>query len=123
MIKVLIADDSVIVRERLVDMLSELEGIQLVGQAEDALEARSLAQKHRPDVAILDVRMPGGSGVDVLHEIKKRTPDTTVIMLTAYPHMDIRSKCVEGGADFFLEKSTEFGRVLAILSDRLSGLA
>lgn len=119
MIRVLIADDSLVIRERLTDMLSELDGVELVGQAEDAIEARSLAERLKPDVAILDVRMPGGSGVDVLHDIKRRNPDTKVIMLTAYPHPEVRSRCVQGGADYFLEKSTEFTRVAPIL-DRLS---
>jgi DNA-binding NarL/FixJ family response regulator len=120
MIRVLIADDSVVVRERLAEMVSELKGVELVGKAEDAIEARSLAEKLRPDVAILDVRMPGGSGVDVLHDIKRQNPRTKVIMLTAYPHPEVRNKCVQGGADYFLETSTEFARVLAILDDCLS---
>lgn len=101
-------------------MISELSGIELVGQAEDAIEARSLAERLRPDVAILDVRMPGGSGVDVLQDIKRRNPETMVIMLTAYPHPEVRSRCVQGGADHFLEKATEFVRLAPILSDRLS---
>ena len=120
MIRVLIADDSLVIRERLTDMLSELRGVELVGQAEDALEARSLAEKLKPDVAILDVRMPGGSGVDVLHDIKRRNPEIKVIMLTAYPHPEVRNRCVQEGADYFLEKSTEFTRVAPILSDWLS---
>lgn len=123
MIKVLIADDSVVVRDRLRDLLSELQGIEVVGQATDAVEARSLAKALKPDVAILDVRMPGGSGVDVLHDIKKTNPGTKVIMLTAYPHTEVRNRCIAGGADFFLEKSTEFMRVLVILRNYLSGSA
>lgn len=123
MIKVLIADDSVVVRDRLRDLLSELQGIELVGQATDAIEARSLARTLKPDVAILDVRMPGGSGVEVLHDIKKTNPGTKVIMLTAYPHAEVRNRCIAGGADFFLEKSTEFMRVLVILRNYLAGSA
>jgi DNA-binding NarL/FixJ family response regulator len=122
MMRVLIADDSLIVRERLRDMLSELQDIEVVGQAEDALEARALAEKLKPDVAILDLRMPGGSGVDVLHDIKKRTPRAKVIMLTAYPHPDSRKRCLEGGADYFLDKSTEFSKVEAVLSECRSAL-
>jgi DNA-binding NarL/FixJ family response regulator len=120
MIRVFIADDSAVVRERLRSLLAELRGIELVGQAKDVIEARDLAGKLKPDVAILDVRMPGGSGVDVLHDIKKLNPDTRVIMLTAYPHPENRKRCIEAGADYFFDKATEFSRVLTLLSEWLS---
>ena len=68
-IQVFIADDSLIVRERLVMMLDELAGIEIVGQAENVAEAISAIRKLQPDVVILDIRMPGGSGIDVLQNI------------------------------------------------------
>jgi len=117
--RVLIADDSLVVRERLRSLLSGLQGIQVIGQAEDAVEARSLAEKLRPDVAILDLRMPNGSGADVLYELKKLDPAPTVIMLTNYPHPDNRKKCVDWGADYFFDKSTEFQKVVSVLTDML----
>lgn len=117
--RILIADDSAVIRDRLIALLNELEGIQIVGQAEDAMEARSLAEKLRPDVAILDLRMPKGSGAEVLHDIKKLNPSPKVIMLTNYPHSENRKKCIDEGADYFLDKSTEFLKVLAVLSTLL----
>jgi len=62
--------------------VGEVHGIEVVGQAKDAMEARSLAAELRPDVAILDVRMPKGSGADVVRDIKKLDPTPKVIVLT-----------------------------------------
>ena len=121
--RILIADDSAIVRARLISLLTDLRGIEVVGQAEDAMEARILAEKLRPDVAILDLRMPLGSGADVLIDIKKLNPTPKVIMLTNYSHPENRKKCVNGGADYFFDKSTEFQRVVTVLSDMLRDLA
>ena len=117
--RILIADDSVIVRERLINLLTELQGVEIIGQAEDAMEARGLAEKLKPDLAILDLRMPKGSGADVLFDLKRLVPSPKVIMLTNYPHAENRKKCMEGGADFFLDKSTEFQKVVAVVKEML----
>jgi len=117
--RILIADDSVIVRERLINLLIELQGVEIIGQAEDAMEARGLAEKLKPDLAILDLRMPKGSGADVLFDLKRLVPSPKVIMLTNYPHAENRKKCMEGGADFFLDKSTEFQKVVAVVKEML----
>jgi len=110
-IKAFIADDSLIVRERLVTMLDELAGIEIVGQAESVAEAISAIQRLRPDVVILDIRMPGGSGVDVLERVKQDKGAPIVIILTNYPYPGYRQKCLQAGADFFLDKSTEFDQI------------
>jgi DNA-binding NarL/FixJ family response regulator len=117
--RILIADDSVVVRERLINLLTELQGVEIIGQAEDAMEARGLAEKLKPDLAILDLRMPKGSGADVLFDLKRLVPTPTVIMLTNYPHAENRKKCMEGGADFFLDKSTEFQKVVSVVKEML----
>ncbi|HKB42044.1 MAG TPA: response regulator transcription factor [Gemmataceae bacterium] len=123
MMRILIADDSVIVRDRLIALLNELQGIEVIAQAEDAMEARSLARKLKPDVAILDLRMPKGSGADVLFDLKKLHPAPKVIMLTNYPHAENRKKCIDGGADYFFDKSTEFQRVVSVLREMFPGPA
>jgi len=122
--KILIADDSLVVRDRLVTLLTEaLQGIEVVGQAKDATEARSLAEELRPDVAILDIRMPKGSGADVLLDIKKLNPVPKVIILTNYPHPENKKKCIDRGADYFFDKSTEFKKVVSVLRGMLRGPA
>ncbi len=110
-IKVFIADDSLIVREHLVTMLDELAGIEIVGQAENVAEAISGIQILQPDVLILDIRMPGGTGIDVLQTIKQGEVAPMVIILTNYPYPGYRQKCLQAGADFFLDKSTEFDQI------------
>jgi YesN/AraC family two-component response regulator len=110
-IKVLIADDSLIVREHLVTMLDELAGIKVVGQAENVAEAISGIRILQPDVVILDIQMPGGNGIDVLQTIKQDEVAPMVIILTNYPYLAYRQKCLQAGADFFLDKSTEFDQI------------
>jgi DNA-binding NarL/FixJ family response regulator len=110
-IKVFIADDSLIVREHLVAMLDELTGVEIVGQAENGAEAISAIGKLQPDVVILDIRMPGGSGIDVLRHVKQDKAAPVVIILTNYPYPGYRQKCLQAGADFFLDKSTEFDQI------------
>ena len=115
--KVFIADDSAVVRERLIDMLSELPDVEIVGQAEDGLQATNLIEKLTPDVAILDIRMPRGNGIEALQNIKKNNPALIVIMLTNYPYPQYRKKCMKAGADYFFDKSTEFEKVTEVLKE------
>ena len=114
-IRVFIADDSLVVREHLVTMLDELPSIAIVGQAENVAEAINGILELQPDVVILDIRMPGGSGIDVLQQIKLDELKPIVIILTNYPHPAYRQKCLQAGADFFLDKSTEFDQIPELL--------
>jgi DNA-binding NarL/FixJ family response regulator len=116
-VRVLIADDSAIVRERLVSMLSEFAGIEIVGQARDSIEAIDEIRRLKPDVVVLDIRMPGGSGIDVLRAIKKdQKAVPKVIILTNFPYSQYRKKCMDAGADFFFDKSSEFENVAQVLN-------
>lgn len=113
--KVFIVDDSAIVRERLVNMLSELRNIEVIGHAEDAGEATDSIRKLKPDTVLLDIHLHQGNGIDVLEDIKKDVPAPVVIMLTNYPYPQYRKRCVKAKADFFLDKSTEFEKVIEIV--------
>ena len=113
--KVFIADDSKIFRERLKEMLTELTEVEIIGEAEGALETTKRIRKLNPDVVILDIRMPDGSGIDVLKHIKKNNPAPPVIILTNYPYPQYRKKCMELGADYFFKKSDEIEGVLEAL--------
>lgn len=110
-VTVFIADDSLVVRERLVTMLNELAGTEVVGQAGNVATAISAIRKLKPDVVILDLLMPGGSGIDVLQNIKRASAAPVVIILTNYPFPGYRQKCLQAGADFFLDKTTEFDQI------------
>ncbi len=107
----MIVDDSRIVRERLIAMLNELPGVEIVGQAASVPEAIETIRRLMPDTVILDIRMPGGTGLDVLRDIKQLDPAPLVIVLTNYAAPAYREKCRQAGADFFFDKSTEFDRI------------
>jgi DNA-binding NarL/FixJ family response regulator len=110
-LKVFISDDSATIRERLVTMTLDLPEIAVVGQAQDAPGSLDAIRQTRPDVVILDIRMPGGNGLKVLRRLKKMTPAPKVIMLTNFAYVQYREKCEEAGADLFLDKSTEFDKL------------
>lgn len=114
--KVFIADDSREIRNRIVTMLSDLETIDVIGQAENVEDAINSIREINPDVVILDIRMPGGSGIDVLENIEKKNRLPVIIMLTNYPYPQYRKKCMDAGADFFFDKSGEFEKVIEVVS-------
>ena len=114
--KIFIADDSALVRERLAALVSEVEDIELIGQTGDAHGAIEAIQRLRPDVVILDIRMPGGTGLQVLEAVKRREVAPVVIVLTAFPYPQYRKKCLEAGAEFFFDKATEFDHIAQVLA-------
>ena len=115
--KVFIVDDSKVVVERLVDLLEDVPGAELVGQAADVPQAVEGIQKMKPDALILDLQMPGGSGLDVLRAIRMDYPDLQVLVCTNYAHPQYREECMIAGANFFLDKSVEFGKIPSILRE------
>ena len=115
MVKVLIVDDSILVQQRLVDMLAEIDGIEVVGKAKGESEALSKALELVPDVVILDIRLHEGNGINVLQKIKNDSANTVVIIITSYPYPQYRERCVAAGADFFFSKSTEFDKIPEVL--------
>ena len=113
--KVLIVDDSAVVRVRLADLLLEVEGVESVTQAENGQQALELVKSLKPDVAIVDVRMPRRSGIDLLEDVRKSKQTLKVIMLTNYPTPENREKCLSLGADYFFDKSSEIEEVVNAL--------
>ena len=115
-LKVMIVDDSLIVRSRLLMMLAGLDGVEITGQMGDAKLANKAITVSKPDVVILDFQLLAGTGLDVLHHIKKSGVKPKVIMLTNYATEQLRTKCVSSGADYFFDKSTEFEEVLDVIT-------
>ena len=115
--KIFIADDSQLLRDRIKDALAEVEGVEIIGETENALETRHLIKKIEPDMVILDIRMPGGSGIDVIHSIKKLHPNTIVVMFTGYPYPQYRKRCLELGADYFFDKASDLDRLISIVNE------
>jgi DNA-binding NarL/FixJ family response regulator len=113
--RVYVVDDSDFVRERLIEMLSELEKVETVGGTGDPREALAAIREMVPDLVILDIRLPGKSGVEVCRDLKKEKASPIVIILTNYPYPQYRRECTEAGADYFLNKSTEFNKIAEVL--------
>lgn len=114
---VLIVDDSEQIRERLVVLLSESAQIQVVAQAANGPEAMDALQWWQPDAVILDICLPGNSGIEILKAIKARSANITVIMLTNHDNIQYRRQCQQLGADYFLNKTLEFGKIVDVLME------
>ena len=113
--KVFVVDDSTVVRERLITLLAEVPNVTIAGEAGMPSEAIAGIQRQRPDIVVLDISMPGGSGLQVLETVKKDKPAPMVIMLTNFDHPQYRNRCMQLGADHFLDKSNSFERVIEIV--------
>ena len=114
--RILIVDDSRIVRERLFTMISELSNVEVIAEADIAFEAISSIRKLKPDVVVLDISMPGGSGIYVLETLKREMRPPIVIMLTNFANDQYRQKCIQLGVDYFFDKSTEFEKVVEVIA-------
>lgn len=106
LIQVAIVDDHAIIRQGLRTLLTNM-GMHVVGEARTGSEAIQLAQEHRPDVMLLDIRMKGDDGIAALPQIKAASPQTAVIMLTTYANPTYFSEAVRNGASGYLLKESE----------------
>ena len=109
--KVVIVDDSVEIRERLTAMLREIPGVEIAGQATTVAEAVSAARLLKPEVMILDLRLPDGNGLDVLRLVQHEHVQIRVIVLTNYAYPQYENRVMAAGAYAFLNKARDFNRV------------
>ena len=105
-IRVMLCDDHEIVREGLRTLIGRTAGMSVVGEAATMREAIETAAKARPDVVIMDVRLPDGSGVEACREIREARPETGVIMLTSYADDEAVFASIVAGAAGYLLKQT-----------------
>jgi DNA-binding NarL/FixJ family response regulator len=111
-IRILLVDDHEVVREGLRALLSRREGFQIVGQAGSVAESIAEAERTRPDVVVMDVRLPDGSGIEACREIRESAPDVKVIILTSYADDDAVFASILAGASGYVLKQSR-GRALA----------
>ncbi len=116
-LRVLIADDAAVVRERLVAMVSEIPGVAVVAEAGCVQETLRAVREHKPQVVILDLSMPDGSGLDVLAQMRREQLEAVVLVLTNYPYQEYELLARERGASAFLDKSREFMKVTELVRD------
>ncbi len=116
-IRVFLVEDSSLVRLRLAGMLRDLWDVEQVFEAATVAEARRLLPGAKPHLVVVDMRLPDGDGLEVVAAARRLTPRPAVVVLTNYGYDQLRSTCLEAGADQFLDKRTEFDRLPAIVAD------
>lgn len=107
MIRLLIIDDHEMVREGLKAMLSAEPDFAIVGDAANAEQAFALIERLRPDIILLDIRLPGTSGIEVCRTVTERYPETAVIILTTFTDESLVAQCIQAGARGFIVKDIE----------------
>lgn len=105
-IRILLAEDHKIVREGTRQLLEQSPDMQIIGEADDGIEAVQLAEKLHPDVVVMDVRLPNLNGIDATRAIKKKYPGTRVIILSAYEDDRYVFPLLEAGASGYLLKTS-----------------
>jgi len=105
-IRILVADDHTIVREGIKRILADDPEMELVAEAGDGFEAARMARQFAPDVVVLDISMPGRSGIDALADIRSGSPGSRVLILSMHPEDQYAIRCLRDGADGYLTKES-----------------
>lgn len=119
--RIVIAEDQRILREGLRSILSPNEAIQIIGEAEDGLEAIRVVEKHSPDLLLLDIGMPRMSGLSVIKEIQNRFPDTKILALTIHESDEYVLEAFQAGVDGYCLKDASASELRAAIDTVLSG--
>ena len=130
-LRLLVVDDHEVVRQGLVALLDRREGFQVVAEAGTAAESIEQARRFQPDIVVMDVRLPDGSGIEACREIRSELPTTKVVMLTSYPDEEAVLSAIVAGASGPTNSSVSASsrrsacttRALATLSSRSAGRA
>jgi len=114
-IRILIADDQRVVREGLRMLVALIDGVEVVGTACDGAEAVRLAEAHRPDVIMMDLRMPGTDGIAATADLRERLPTARVLVLTTYADEDAIVPALQAGARGYLTKDATAEQIEAAI--------
>jgi DNA-binding NarL/FixJ family response regulator len=115
--RVFIVDDSASIRQRLLEMLGRMGGVDVVGEAASATEAILGILRTRPDSVLLDLNLMDRTGIDVLRTLHPQLPDTVFVVLTNHAEPQYRKACAKAGAAYFLDKSADFERVPSVIAE------
>ena len=118
--RVYLVEDSPLIRERLVDLLVEIEGVAIAGLADSEAPAIAEILRDRPDTVVLDLRLAQGSGLNVLRAVHAQAPEITFIVLTAFDSPQYRDTCINAGASYFFDKSSQIPQVRTVIAARAS---
>jgi DNA-binding NarL/FixJ family response regulator len=119
--RIVIAEDHTIVREGLRSLLASHPRFEIAGEAEDGREAIKCAEQIQPDILLMDLSMPKMHGVDALREIKRRTPDTRIVVLTVHKNEEYIQASLEAGADGYVLKDATHAELVTAIETVLSG--
>jgi DNA-binding NarL/FixJ family response regulator len=121
MIKILIADDHSVVRRGIKQILTDEPDIQVLGEASNTDEIFEQLDKVEWDLLILDITMPGKSGLDSIFEIKQKKPDLKILILSMHPEEEIALRAIKTGADGYLNKDSVPGELIRAIKKVSSG--
>ena len=121
MIKLLIADDHVLIREGVKNLASKEPDLKIVGETSDPLQVLESAKKLRPDLIILDISMPGKSGLDVLKELKIFIPEINVLMMSMLPEEQFAKRVLKAGASGYITKDSSPEELLLAIRKTAAG--
>jgi DNA-binding NarL/FixJ family response regulator len=113
--RLLVVDDHEVVRQGLAALLDRREGFQVVAEAGSVAESIEQARRHKPDIVVMDVRLPDGSGIEACREIRAELPETRVVMLTSYPDEEAVLSAIIAGASGYLLKQVRARDLVAAL--------
>jgi DNA-binding NarL/FixJ family response regulator len=122
-IRIVLADDHPVVRGGLRALIETIDGLDVVGEAADGAEAIREAQLSKPDVVLMDVRMPGLDGVEAARRIREVAPGTAVLMLTMYDDDATVFTAMQAGARGYLLKGAEQDEIVAAIKAVVAGQA
>jgi two-component system response regulator DevR len=114
-LRLLVVDDHEVVRQGIVAMLSRRPNFQVVAEAGTVAEAIDMARHFQPDLVVMDVRLPDGSGIEACREIRANMPQTRVVMLTSYPDEEAVFSAIVAGASGYLLKQVRGRDLVAAL--------
>jgi DNA-binding NarL/FixJ family response regulator len=114
-IRVMIVDDHALVREGITALLKFYDDVEVVGEASDGLDAIEKLGKLRPDVVLMDIAMPGLGGLEATVEIKKRSPDVKVVVLSQYDDMEYVNRFLNANVSGYILKKAVGGELIAAI--------
>lgn len=120
-IRVLLVDDHALFREGLGMIISSQPDMEVIGEASDGLEAMVKAVELRPDLVLMDIQMPGMSGIEAAQKIKQKVPETTIVMLTVRDDEEKLFEAIKHGAQGYLLKSMHSSELVAMARRALAG--
>ena len=118
--KVILTDDSQLILDRLNEMLSVFKDVDIVGSYNNGTDALGAIKISNPNLVVLDISMPGLTGLQVLKEARKENPNTKFIILTFYASNNYRKEAFKLGADYFLSKVDDFEKVADVVSEMIA---